>query len=238
MTLIPVVVWIASWAQQSHFGLLYLLPISSAVRAFLALLLLDYAVYVWHWLNHVVPFLWRFHSVHHTDLDLDVSTAFRFHFVEMLLSVIYRSAQVALIGVGPLAALVYEMVMEGATEFHHSNWRLPIGWERALNRVVVTPRMHGIHHSIVERETNSNWSVIFSWWDHLHRTLRLNVPQGALSMGLPAYRDSRDLTFFSLLAMPFRRQRPSWRSPDGTRPDRAGAPPRSGGHGDPRRLAA
>jgi sterol desaturase/sphingolipid hydroxylase (fatty acid hydroxylase superfamily) len=222
LTMVPVVVWMASRTQQLQFGLVYLFPLPPLARAILAFLLLDYTVYLWHWLNHRLPVLWRFHNVHHTDLDLDVSTAFRFHFGELLLSVFYRSAQVALIGVGPVVALVYEIMMEGATEFHHSNWRLPLGLERVLNWVVVTPRMHGIHHSIVERETNSNWSVIFSWWDRLHRTLRLDLPQQAITIGVPAYRDPRELSFFRLLTMPFRRQRSTWRLPDGSYPDRCG----------------
>jgi sterol desaturase/sphingolipid hydroxylase (fatty acid hydroxylase superfamily) len=223
LSLVPAVVWVASRVEQSRWGLLFLLPVSPLIGTLLAFLLLDYTVYLWHRLNHMVPFLWRFHSVHHTDLDLDVSTAFRFHFGELLLSVLYRCAQVTLIGVGPALALVYEIALEGATEFHHSNWRLPLPWERALNRVFVTPRMHGIHHSIVERETNSNWSVIFSWWDRLHRTARLGIPQEAITIGVPAYRDARDLTFLRLLAMPFRRQRPTWLLPNGDHPEREAA---------------
>lgn len=231
LAFVPVVVWVAYQTQRSGFGLVPLLPVPPLVQGIVAFLLLDYTVYVWHRLNHAVPFLWRFHNVHHTDLDLDVSTAFRFHFGELLLATGYRCAQVVLIGVGPALALAYEVALEAATEFHHSNWQLPVGLERLLNRVVVTPRMHGIHHSIVERETNSNWSVIFSWWDRLHRTTRLDVPQDAVTIGVPAYRDPRELTFVGLLLMPFRRQRPTWRLPDGEHPDRDAS-------GDTRRLAA
>ncbi len=220
LTVIPVVVAVAHWAERADFGLVRWLPLSEPVQWGLAFLLLDYTVYIWHRLNHVVPFLWRFHHVHHTDLDLDVSTAFRFHFGELLLSVIWRSAQVALIGVPVLLALLFEVVLEGATEFHHSNWRLPVMWERRLAWVFVTPRMHGIHHSIVERETNSNWSVIFSAWDRLHRTLRLDIPQHQIVIGVPAYRDPQELGFLSLLRMPFRRQRPTWVLPSGAQPER------------------
>ena len=216
---IPIVLWVATQAEQARFGLVYWLPLPPLARPLVALLLLDYTLYLWHWLNHRVPFLWRFHHVHHTDLDLDVSTAVRFHFGELLLSVFWRSAQVALIGVGPVLTLIYEIVLETATEFHHSNLRLPAGLERALNRVLVTPRMHGIHHSSVERETNSNWSTIFSFWDRLHRTLRLDVSQDALIIGVPAYRDPRELTFVRLLFLPFGRQRP-WQLLDGTEPQR------------------
>jgi len=148
--------------------------------------------------------------VHHTDLDLDVSTAFRFHAGELLLSVLWRSAQIVAFGIGPELVLLYEAAMETATAFHHSNWRLPPALDRALNLIVVTPRMHGIHHSVEERETNANWSVIFSWWDRLHRTLCLGVPAAGLTIGLPAYRDPRELRVRGLLALPFTRPRPAF----------------------------
>ncbi|MFN3652813.1 MAG: sterol desaturase family protein [Armatimonadota bacterium] len=220
LVLIPVVVWVAALAEREGWGLLHLVRLPAPVEWLAGLLLLDFTIWVWHYLNHVVPFLWRFHHVHHTDLDLDVSTAVRFHFGELLLSVGWRCGQVLLIGAAPLLVLAWEIVQEAATEFHHSNWRLPARLERALNWVVVTPRMHGIHHSIVERETNSNWGVIFSWWDRLLRTLRLDVPQDAITIGVPAYRDPSELTFLSLLRMPFCRQRPTWELPSGQRLER------------------
>lgn len=219
LLLIPVVLWVAWEVERRGFGLVRVLPVPPLVQGALAFVLLDYSMYGWHWLNHRVPFLWRFHNVHHTDLDLDVSTAFRFHFGELLLSVFERSFVVALIGAGPIAVLVFEVALEAATAFHHSNWRLPLGLERALNRVLVTPRMHGIHHSIVRRETDSNWSVIFSFWDRLHKTARLDIPQEAITVGVPGYRKPEELTIFDLLALPFRRQRP-WQLPDGTEPER------------------
>ena len=140
---------------------------------------MDLTFYYWHRLNHTRPLLWRFHNVHHADPDMDVTTSFRFHWGEVLYSTVFRLLQVGLIGVSPLTYLVYEVVFNGATMFHHSNLRLPVAWERRLNRVFVTPRMHGVHHSAVGPETNSNYSVIFSWWDRLNRSLRLNVaPEG------------------------------------------------------------
>ncbi|MBW3623833.1 MAG: sterol desaturase family protein, partial [Armatimonadetes bacterium] len=231
LALIPVVVWVAGLAERAEWGLLNLVSLPQPLEWLLGLLLLDYTIWVWHYLNHRVPFLWRFHHVHHTDLDLDVSTAFRFHFGELLLSAFWRCGQVVLIGPAPLLVLVWEIVQEAATEFHHSNWTLPIRVERALNRIIVTPRMHGIHHSVVERETNSNWSVLFSWWDRLHRTARLDVPQDEIVIGVPAYRDPRDLTVPALLLMPFRSQPAYWRLPNGI-------PPERDVQGDTNRLAA
>ena len=219
LVLIPVVVYVATLAHRSGFGLVKLLPVPDYFQAALALLLLDYTMYAWHWLNHRVPVLWRFHNVHHTDLDLDVTTASRFHFGELLLSVFVRSVQVALVGAGPVLVLVYEIVLEASTEFHHSNLRLPARLERVLNWLIVTPRMHGIHHSVVRRETDSNYSNLFSFWDRLHRTARLDVPQDAVTVGVPAYRDPLELTFVGLLLMPFRRQRPWPTSLESRAPD-------------------
>jgi sterol desaturase/sphingolipid hydroxylase (fatty acid hydroxylase superfamily) len=207
LAMIPAAVAVASAGERAGVGVLRWLPLPAAVAGALGFLLLDWSVYVWHRLNHRAPLLWRFHVVHHTDLDLDVSTAFRFHAGELLLSVLWRSAQIVVLGIGPGLVLLYEAAMETATAFHHSNWRLPPGLDRTLNLVVVTPRMHGIHHSVDERETNANWSVIFSWWDRLHRTLRLGGPAAALTIGLPAYRDARELGVRFLLALPFMRQR-------------------------------
>jgi sterol desaturase/sphingolipid hydroxylase (fatty acid hydroxylase superfamily) len=230
LTVLPVVCWVAARTRAAGRGVLPPLTTQPLVGAAVGILMLDYTTYLWHRLNHVVPRLWRFHLVHHTDLDLDVTTATRFHPGELLLSVLYRAAQVRLIGVGPAVLLTYEAVSQAATAFHHSNWRLPLGLERVLVRVVVTPRMHGIHHSMIEREASSNWSVIFSWWDRAHGTLGLDVPQEHLTIGLPAFRDATELTFGRLIALPFGRPRSTW-SPDATRPDRPPA-------GDRRRLAA
>jgi len=210
LAMVPIALAVAMAGERTGVGLLRRVPLPPAVAAALAFLLLDWTVYVWHRLNHRAPLLWRFHLVHHTDLDLDVSTAFRFHAGELLLSIAWRSAQILLLGVGPGLVLVYEAAMEVATAFHHSNWRLPPAFERGLNVVLVTPRMHGLHHSVLEAETNSNWSVIFSWWDRLHRTRRDGVPNETPAIGLPAYRDPRGLGVWRLLALPFERQRNAW----------------------------
>ena len=207
LAMIPAALAVAAAGERAGIGLLRWLPLPAPAGAVLGFLLLDWTVYVWHRLNHRAPLLWRFHVVHHTDLDLDVSTAFRFHAGELLLSVVWRSAQIVVIGAGAGLVLVYEAAMDVATAFHHSNWRLPAGLERAINVVLVTPRMHGIHHSVDEAEANANWSVIFAWWDRLHRTLRLDTPNERLTIGLPAYREPRALGVRALLALPFVRQR-------------------------------
>ncbi|MGH8069804.1 MAG: sterol desaturase family protein [Candidatus Entotheonellia bacterium] len=203
-------------ASQTSFGLLQVLNMPTALQSALGFLLLDLTFYYWHLANHQVPWLWRFHNVHHIDPDLDVTTAFRFHAGEITLSAGFRFVQVLLIG-GPIGIYVaYELLFQGNTLFHHSNVRLPIAVERLLDRVLVTPRMHGIHHSQVYGETNSNFSVVFPWWDWLHSTLRLNIPQAQIAIGIPGYSLPRDNALRNALVMPFRSQRDYWRGPDDT----------------------
>jgi sterol desaturase/sphingolipid hydroxylase (fatty acid hydroxylase superfamily) len=220
LAMLPIPFTLAILAQHRHFGLLNWITMPTWAAIIATFLLLDYAYWWWHWVNHMVPFFWRFHNVHHTDLDMDVSTAARFHFGEMIFSIGFLSLAVVLFGIAPIMLLVFFIAFEAETLFHHSNWRLPIKLERILNHVIVTPRMHGIHHSIVQRETNSNWGTIFCWWDKLHRTLRRDISQNEITIGVAAYRDENELTVGRLLLLPFREQRP-WRLPNGEQPDRA-----------------
>jgi sterol desaturase/sphingolipid hydroxylase (fatty acid hydroxylase superfamily) len=219
LTLIPIPLAAAWWAQQQGFGLLHWLRAPGFIAALAGFLIMDWAYYWWHYATHRVPLLWRFHNVHHTDLDLDVSTAARFHFGEIVASIPFRLITVVLFGIAPVPLLIFEIFFESASLFHHSNWRLGLSFERALNRVIVTPRMHGIHHSIVRRETDSNWGTIFSWWDRLHRTLRVDLRQDEIEIGVAPYREEGELTVSQLWSMPFRKQR-EWRLPDGTVPER------------------
>jgi sterol desaturase/sphingolipid hydroxylase (fatty acid hydroxylase superfamily) len=201
---------LAKKVHERRWGLLPRLGLPPALEVGLAAVLLDYTLYVWHVLTHRVPFLWRFHRIHHADRDLSATTALRFHFVEMILSVPWRVAQIALIGAAPRTLSLWQTLTLAAILFHHSNLRLPIAAERRLARIVVTPRMHGIHHSIVEHETNSNWGTIFSLPDYLHDTIRLNVPQARIDIGVPAVRMPEELRLPRLLRMPFEKQRPTW----------------------------
>ena len=200
---LPIMIWLAIQNEKIHFGLNYLYNLPSWAEAIIAMLIFDYTNYLWHILNHRIPLLWRFHLVHHTDPDLDLSTATRFHFGEMIGSVFFRGAFVFLSGASPLVVIIYEIIFETATMFHHSNTKLAIGFEKALNKIIVTPRMHGIHHSIIKREADSNYSVILSIWDRLHRTAKLNIHQDDLVIGVPAYRNKQELTAGYLLKLPF-----------------------------------
>jgi sterol desaturase/sphingolipid hydroxylase (fatty acid hydroxylase superfamily) len=221
----PAALAAAAWAQSHAFGFFPWLALPFWTQFLLGFLWMDATFYYWHRANHVYPLLWRFHNVHHIDPDLDVTTSFRFHFGETFYSTLFRIVQVALAGITPLTYLAYEIVFNLATMFHHSNVALPIGLERRLNKVVVTPRMHGIHHSVIGNETNSNYSVIFSWWDRLHRSLRVNVPQGQVIIGVPGYLLPRDNGLWSLLLLPFQKQRGYWRWPSGKASLREAAPP-------------
>lgn len=188
--------------EQRRWGLVKRLDLPAWLEIPLAVVLLDYTLYVWHVLTHKVPLLWRFHRMHHADRDLDASTALRFHFGEMLLSVPWRAAQVVLIGASRYSLTLWQRLTLLAIVFHHSNWRLPEPLERMLCRLIMTPRMHGIHHSVVSEERNANWSTIFSFPDFLHRTDRLDVPQQAVVTGLPEEREPSSQTVGALIAMP------------------------------------
>jgi sterol desaturase/sphingolipid hydroxylase (fatty acid hydroxylase superfamily) len=227
LAVVPVGLAVAGAAERGGFGLLHWLAAPAAIGWTVGLLLLDYTMYVWHRLNHRVPSLWRFHLVHHTDLDLDVSTALRFHAGELLLSCGWRAAQAAAIGPPIALVIVFEMAFAAATAFHHSNWRLPRALDRALASIIVTPRMHGIHHSTLEAETNSNWSVMFSWWDRLHGTRRLQrAAEPPLVIGIPAY--PTPLGVGELLMLPFRRQPPAWPPATSRAPSSSTAPTAAG----------
>ena len=203
LLLIPAMVWLAAQNGRWHFGLNYLYNLPSWIESIIAFVILDYTNYLWHILNHRVPLLWRFHLVHHTDADLDVTTAIRFHFGEIIGSVFFRGAAVVLVGASPLLVLIYEIVFEACTQFHHSNMKLPLKVERTLNKLIVTPRMHGIHHSVVHAETDSNYSVIFSFWDRIHCTINLHIPQQQVVIGVPMYSNHQELTIGFLLKLPF-----------------------------------
>jgi sterol desaturase/sphingolipid hydroxylase (fatty acid hydroxylase superfamily) len=200
----PIVLPLARYVERRRWGLLPRLPVPDAVKPVLALVALDYTLYLWHVIVHRLPALWRFHRVHHADLDLDASTAIRFHVGELIASVPWRAAQVALIGVDARTLQTWQTLTLMSVLFHHSNARLPERVERLLALVLVTPRMHGIHHSTKADEMDSNWSSGLSLWDRLHGTFRLDVPQDAIEIGVAEVNGLDDVTLPRLLAAPFR----------------------------------
>jgi sterol desaturase/sphingolipid hydroxylase (fatty acid hydroxylase superfamily) len=216
----PIVKPLAARVARRRLGLAQQLPGPAWLRDTAAFLLLDYTIYVWHVLTHKVPFLWRFHVVHHVDMDLDTTTALRFHAIDMALSIPWRAAQVRVCGASPRALQRWQTFFFVSVLFHHSNLRLPLPLERLLVRVLTTPRLHGIHHSIVQEETNSNWSSGLSFWDWLHGTLRVDVPQETITIGVPRYRDPAEVMLGPSLALPFVEQRDAWLTADGKRIER------------------
>lgn len=212
LLLLPAMVWVAYRNQEWQAGLNHWYDLPLWAEGAIAFILLDYTNFLWHVLNHKIPFLWRFHLVHHTDIDLDVTTAIRFHVGETVTSVFFRGFAVLLTGAEPILVLLYEIFFEAATQFHHSNWRLPLRVEKVLNKIIVTPRMHGIHHSVVRNETDSNYSVIFSWWDRIHKTFNIMTPRRNVITGVPSYGNPEELTIGYLLKMPFTKIR-AWDEP-------------------------
>ena len=199
----PVIRPLTALVVRKHWGLLQQASLPVWIEVAISVLLLDYTLYIWHVLTHRVNALWRFHAVHHADLDLDASTALRFHFGELVISVAWRSAQVLVIGVSPLSFAIWQTMLFPSILFHHSNIRLSSRVERMLSRFVVTPGMHAIHHSIVGGEMNSNWSSGLSIWDKLHGTLRRRVPH-EITIGLADRQSPAQITLRRILLMPSR----------------------------------
>jgi sterol desaturase/sphingolipid hydroxylase (fatty acid hydroxylase superfamily) len=211
----PVAFTLACQAGEKRRGLVWTVPVPPLARAFISIALLDYTLYWWHYLTHRLPLLWRFHQVHHVDREMDTTTAIRFHFGEIAISVIFRAAQVAIIGPTIAAFASWQVFLFLCILFHHANVRLPLAAERGVARFVMTPRLHGIHHSIQPPEVNSNWSSGFTIWDWLHGTLRTDVPQDSIVIGVPGLRDDRAQALESALLLPFK--------------DGAGVPPMTAG---------
>lgn len=211
----PLAAPLTKMVERKNLGLLKIVRLPRFLEMILAVILLDYTLYLWHVLTHKVPFLWRFHLVHHIDLDLDASTALRFHFGELTISALWRAAQILLIGVSPTSFAAWQLLLFPEILFHHSNVKLPVSLERKLAKFIVTPRLHGIHHSIVRDETDSNWSSGLTVWDWLHGTLRTDILQKEIVIGVPAYQSENDVTLPKILSLPFEKQRNDWQLASG-----------------------
>jgi len=202
----------ALWAEQQDLGLLHWLDAAAGLplwaHALGAVLLLDFWMYVWHRINHVIPFLWRFHRVHHHDPKMDVTTASRFHTGEIILSSLLRLGVIVLAGVHLWELVLYETVMFAVVQFHHANVALPDGLDRALRAIIVTPNMHKVHHSRWQPETDSNYSSLFSFWDRIGRTFRLREDPSTLEFGLDGWDAPQDQRFAGLLWAPLKRLDP------------------------------
>ncbi len=202
----PLVARMARRVQARRWGLLPRLALPCWAERAAAVVLLDYTLYLWHILLHRVPALWRFHLAHHVDLDLDTTTAVRFHFGEFLASVPWRLAQVGLIGVTPRSLALWQKLALAEIVFHHANLRLPPRWEGAVEKVLMSPRLHGIHHSRDAAERDTNYSSGLTVWDRLHGTLRTGVPQREVSVGVPPWDRVSQVTLGKSLALPFEKK--------------------------------
>jgi sterol desaturase/sphingolipid hydroxylase (fatty acid hydroxylase superfamily) len=188
------------------WGLLAALDLPPWLAIVLAVVLLDLVIYLQHVTFHAVPALWRLHRVHHTDVDVDVTTGTRFHPLEILISTALKCAAVVAIGAPAVAVLAFEVLLSATALFNHGNVRMPRRLDRALRWIVVTPDMHRVHHSIIGTETNSNFGFNLPWWDRLFGTYRAQPAAGhpAMTTGIDVFREREDLRLDRLLVQPLR----------------------------------
>ena len=192
-------------AAERDWGLFNNLVVPYWLAVLVSVVLLDLAIYFQHVMFHAVPALWRLHRMHHADLDFDVTTGVRFHPIEILLSMGLKIMIVVALGTPALAVLIFEVLLNATSMFNHGNVRIPRGLDRVLRWLVVTPEMHRVHHSILARETNSNFGFNLPWWDRLFGTYRAQPQAGheAMTIGIEQFRDPKFLRLDRLLVQPF-----------------------------------
>lgn len=193
-------------AEARGWGLFHHVAFPVWLEFLISLLLLDFTVYLQHRVFHHMPVLWRLHRMHHADLDIDVTTGVRFHPIEIILSLAIKFVVIFTFGAPALAVLTFEIALNATSMFNHSNVRVPLGVERVLRWLVVTPDMHRVHHSIVRRETDSNFGFNFPWWDRAFRTYRAQPEAGheGMTIGIEQFRDPKELRIDRMLTQPLR----------------------------------
>lgn len=200
--------WLAAsvWADELRFGIMHwlqdMIGLPVWTHAVGAILLLDFWTYTWHRLNHEIPFFWRFHSVHHSDNKMDVTTASRFHLGEIFFSSLFRIPLIVLFGVYLWELVLYEIIMFAVVQFHHADVGLPEKYDRMLRAIIVTPNMHRVHHSRWQPETDSNYSSLFSFWDRIAKTFRLNPEPETIHLGLEELNSDADQTIKGMMKTP------------------------------------
>jgi sterol desaturase/sphingolipid hydroxylase (fatty acid hydroxylase superfamily) len=199
-------VGLALFAEARGFGLFNVIALPAWVGVLASIAILDLAIYLQHVLFHAVPALWRLHRMHHADLEFDVTTGLRFHPIEILLSMAIKLAVVAALGAPAVSVVIFEVLLNATSMFNHGNVRIPLGFDSILRWLVVTPDMHRVHHSILARETNSNFGFNLPWWDHLFGTYRAQPTAGheAMTIGIEQFREPRELGLDRMLVQPFR----------------------------------
>lgn len=203
--LFPVIaVGAALWAEVQGLGLFNVINFPIWAEIVLAILILDIIIYWQHRAFHKVPVLWRLHKVHHADRDLDATSGLRFHPIEIILSMLIKMTAVIILGAPLLAVIIFEILLNACALFNHANVRLPRWLEKPLRQVMVTPALHRIHHSVVERETNTNFGFSVIWWDKIFRSYS-DKPEGSLKLGLSEYQTNAPSNLLWSLVLPFRR---------------------------------
>jgi sterol desaturase/sphingolipid hydroxylase (fatty acid hydroxylase superfamily) len=197
---------LAMLAEAKGIGLLNAYAVPAWIAIPLAVIVLDFAIYLQHVLFHAVPVLWRLHRMHHADLEFDVTTGARFHPIEILMSMALKLAIVAALGAPAAAVLIFEVLLNATAMFNHSNVRIPAALDSALRWLLVTPDMHRIHHSVVVGETNSNFGFNLTWWDRMLGTYREQPAAGheAMTIGIEQFRDPAEQRLDRMLTQPFR----------------------------------
>ncbi len=199
---------VAQWAQTHSLGLFNLTSIPWWANLLVGILLLDLVIYWQHRLFHKIPSLWSLHKVHHADVEIDTSTALRFHPIEIALSMLIKMVAVAALGIAPLTIIIFEVLLNSSAMFNHANLRLPISVDKVVRRLVVTPDMHRVHHSVHLNESNANYGFFLSTWDKLFKSYVAQPKDGHLQMtiGLNQFREPREVWLPHLLSQPFRKQ--------------------------------
>jgi sterol desaturase/sphingolipid hydroxylase (fatty acid hydroxylase superfamily) len=200
-------VGVAYFAQTHGWGLLNYYQLPVLISILIAVIVMDFIIYLQHVMVHAVPVLWRLHRVHHADLDYDVTTGARFHPLEILLSMLIKFAVIIVLGAPVVAVIIFEVILNALAMFNHGNIALPVKLDKYLRFIIVTPDMHRIHHSVEDDETNSNFGFNLSWWDKLFGTYRHEARDGQLGMtiGIHHYRDSKEVnSLMGMLMLPFK----------------------------------
>lgn len=197
---------LAIWAESNNIGLLNLLALPAWVSLPLAVVLLDMLIYWQHRFSHSIPILWKFHRMHHADTMIDVTTGSRFHPIEIVFSLLLKLLAIVLLGPSAWAVILFEVILNGTAMFNHSNINLPRGVDKVLRKVLVTPDMHRVHHSIYPEEYNRNYGFNLSVWDYLFSSYTAQPRDGHLEMqiGLPYFRDRKEAGLVRMLSQPFR----------------------------------
>jgi sterol desaturase/sphingolipid hydroxylase (fatty acid hydroxylase superfamily) len=194
--------WAASFSATHGFGLLQWLRLPTWTEWLIAILLFDAWTYFWHRINHRIPFLWRFHRVHHSDPHMDVTTANRFHIGEIAMSSILRIPPIILLGASIEQLALYEILMFAVVQFHHANISVSEKLDRVLRLFIVTPYMHKVHRSRWQPETDSNYSSLLSIWDRLFHSFRINEKPETIRLGLDEFNRPADQTIPGMLKTP------------------------------------